>query len=252
MFEILTLTQTHKLAKKSRSSFMVRVLEEGVQPGCAGGHGAISPADIDLFHLPTRRSRRLSCCGRADGELLAAELAAAQGAHAAMGRRPTRDLMAGWTVEDFLSRRWPRPACRSAMIPFRRYFNSFAQAGSSESSSVSFPFSSVGDPNWPVSCLTLSLSTRIRQTISMQRAVAKCELPTVLQENQLQMHGRIDSADDFPDRQTINSSGRVGYAAGRTVDEPAYCLSIRSYLKLLRFFLILLAGTPVATIRVTM
>ena len=86
----------------------------------------------------------------------------------------------------------------------------------------------------------------------MQRAVAKCELPTVLQENPTpNRHGRIDSADDFsgsPDNQ-FKWDG-VGYAAGRTVDEPAYCLSIRSYLKLLRFFLLLLAGDrPVATIR---
>ncbi len=106
MFEILTLTQTHKLAKKITviiygSEYWKKVFNLDVLVDT----GAISPADIDLFQFADTPEQAFELLRKGLTEnYLAAELAAAQGAHAGNGQSGNgEDLMAGWTVEDFLS-----------------------------------------------------------------------------------------------------------------------------------------------------
>jgi hypothetical protein len=106
MFEILTLTQTHKLAKKITviiygSEYWKKVFNLDVLVDT----GAISPADIDLFQFADTPEQAFELLRKGLTEnYLAAELAAAQGAHAGNGQTANgEDLMAGWTVEDFLS-----------------------------------------------------------------------------------------------------------------------------------------------------
>jgi uncharacterized protein (TIGR00730 family) len=105
MFEILTLAQTHKLAKKItvviygteywKKVFNLDALVET---------GAISPKDIELFQFADTPEEAFELLRQGLTEnYLAAELAAAgahQNNHAA---NEDEDLMAGWSVEDFLS-----------------------------------------------------------------------------------------------------------------------------------------------------
>jgi predicted Rossmann-fold nucleotide-binding protein len=52
MFEILTLAQTQKAGQEDHGGHLrLGLLEEGLQPGRAGGYGAISPKDIELFQF---------------------------------------------------------------------------------------------------------------------------------------------------------------------------------------------------------
>ncbi len=101
MFEILTLAQTRKLAKKITvviygSEYWKRVFNLDVLVDT----GAISPKDLDLFHFADTPEQAFDILrGGLTENYLAAEIAAA-GAAAAAGR--DEDLMAGWTVEDFL------------------------------------------------------------------------------------------------------------------------------------------------------
>jgi uncharacterized protein (TIGR00730 family) len=106
MFEILTLTQTQKLAKKITviiygSEYWKKVFNLDALVDT----GAISPKDIELFQFADTPEQAFEMLRQGLTEnYLAAELAAAQGAHPA--HRPAangEDLMAGWTVEDFLS-----------------------------------------------------------------------------------------------------------------------------------------------------
>jgi uncharacterized protein (TIGR00730 family) len=107
MFEILTLTQTHKLAKKITvviygSDYWKKVmnLETLVDTG------AISPGDLELMQFADTPEEAFELLRRGLTEnYLAAELAAAAaGAHLANhAANHDEDLMAGWTVEDFLS-----------------------------------------------------------------------------------------------------------------------------------------------------
>ena len=106
MFEILTLTQTHKLAKKITvviygSEYWKKVFNLDVLVDT----GAISPKDLELFQFADTPEQAFEMLRKGLTEnYLAAELAAAQGAHAGNGQTANgEDLMAGWTVEDFLS-----------------------------------------------------------------------------------------------------------------------------------------------------
>jgi uncharacterized protein (TIGR00730 family) len=107
MFEILTLTQTQKLAKKITviiygSEYWKKVFNLDVLVDT----GAISPKDIDLFQFADTPEEAFEMLRRGLTEnYLAAELAAATaGAHpAGQQANHEEDLMSGWTVEDFLS-----------------------------------------------------------------------------------------------------------------------------------------------------
>ena len=99
MFEILTLTQTQKLAKKITviiygSEYWKRVFNLDVLVDT----GAISPKDLDSFQYADTPEQAFEMLRQGLTEnYLAAEIAAAG---AAAGRQ--EELMAGWTVEDFL------------------------------------------------------------------------------------------------------------------------------------------------------
>jgi uncharacterized protein (TIGR00730 family) len=106
MFEILTLAQTKKLAKKITvviygSEYWKKVfnLEALVDTG------AISPKDIELFQFADTPEQAFEMLRKGLTEnYLAAELAASQDAHPVNGvGAKAEDLMAGWTLEDFLS-----------------------------------------------------------------------------------------------------------------------------------------------------
>jgi uncharacterized protein (TIGR00730 family) len=106
MFEILTLTQTKKLAKKITvviygSEYWKKIinLEALVDTG------AIAPKDLELFQFADTPEQAFEMLRQGLTEnYLAAELAAAKGTHPPDGsRNHDEDLLAGWTVEDFLS-----------------------------------------------------------------------------------------------------------------------------------------------------
>src|ERR1035441_2571908 len=103
MFEILTLTQTQKLAKKITvviygSDYWKKVFNLDVLVGT----GAISPKDIELFQFADTPEQAFELLQQGVTEnYRAAELAEgrlAESQETAAGE----DLMAGWTVEDFL------------------------------------------------------------------------------------------------------------------------------------------------------
>jgi uncharacterized protein (TIGR00730 family) len=104
MFEILTLAQTQKLAKKITvvvygKEYWSKVLKLDALVDA----GAISPKDIELFQFADTPEQAFECLRRGLTEnYLVAEAAAAT--QRAAGRENSReeDLMAGWTVEDFL------------------------------------------------------------------------------------------------------------------------------------------------------
>jgi uncharacterized protein (TIGR00730 family) len=101
MFEVLTLAQTQKLAKKITvvvygSEYWKKVLNLDALVDS----GAISPKDIELFQFADTPEEAFELLRRGLTEnYLAAEVAAAAGRH---GPSNSEDLMAGWTVEDFL------------------------------------------------------------------------------------------------------------------------------------------------------
>jgi hypothetical protein len=104
MFEILTLAQTQKLAKKITvviygKDYWNKVLDLDALVDS----GAISPKDLELFHFADTPDEAFEILRHGLTEnYLAAEVAAAS--HRAPGQETGRgeDLMAGWTVEDFL------------------------------------------------------------------------------------------------------------------------------------------------------
>ncbi len=107
MFEILTLVQTNKLAKKITvviygSEYWKKVFNFD----SLVDSGAISPKDLELFQYADTPEEAFEILRRGLTEnYLAAEIAAA--AAGAQGAPPqtnhSEDLMSGWTVEDFLS-----------------------------------------------------------------------------------------------------------------------------------------------------
>jgi hypothetical protein len=105
MFEVLTLTQTQKLAKKITvvvygSEYWNRVFNLDVLVDT----GAISPKDIELFQFADTPEQAFELLRRGLTEnYLAAEVAAADARAANHPGGRDEDLMAGWTVEDFLS-----------------------------------------------------------------------------------------------------------------------------------------------------
>ena len=104
MFEILTLAQTQKLAKKItvviygpeywKKVFNLDVLVET---------GAISPRDIELFQFAETPEQAFELLRRGLTEnYLAAEAAEGKLATAAAAASASTELMAGWMLEDFL------------------------------------------------------------------------------------------------------------------------------------------------------
>jgi predicted Rossmann-fold nucleotide-binding protein len=103
MFELLTLAQTHKLAKKItvvvygqeywKKVFNLEALVDS---------GAISPKDIELFQFADSPEQAFDLLrkGLTENYLLAEAAAGtlAESQEMIVGK----DLMAGWTVEDFL------------------------------------------------------------------------------------------------------------------------------------------------------
>jgi uncharacterized protein (TIGR00730 family) len=103
MFEILTLAQTQKLAKKITvviygSEYWKKVFNLDVLVDT----GAISPKDIELFQFADTPEQAFELLRRGLTEnYLLAEVAAGKLAENEE-MTPGEDLMAGWTVEDFL------------------------------------------------------------------------------------------------------------------------------------------------------
>jgi uncharacterized protein (TIGR00730 family) len=108
MFEILTLAQTHKLAKQITvvvygSEYWKKVFNLDVLVDT----GAISPKDIELFQFADTPEQAFELLRRG----LTENYLAPEAASGELGERrktvPPDDLMAGWTVEDFLK---PEPS----------------------------------------------------------------------------------------------------------------------------------------------
>jgi uncharacterized protein (TIGR00730 family) len=103
MFEILTLMQTHKLAKKITvviygSEYWKQVLNIEALVGT----GAISPKDLALFQFADTPEEAFEMLKRGLTENYLVPEAEAARAAGAMSE-PKDDLMAGWTFDDFLS-----------------------------------------------------------------------------------------------------------------------------------------------------
>jgi uncharacterized protein (TIGR00730 family) len=104
MFEILTLMQTQKLAKKITvviygSEYWKRVFNLDALVDT----GAISPKDIELFQFVDTPEQAFAALkqGLTDN-YLAREAAQGKQATSAVAAEASRELMAGWTLEDFL------------------------------------------------------------------------------------------------------------------------------------------------------
>jgi uncharacterized protein (TIGR00730 family) len=105
MFEILTLTQTQKITKKITvliygSDYWKKVINLEVLVDT----GAISPKDLDLFQYADSPEQAFELLRKGLTEnYLAGEAAAATTAHA-VGKKPVadEDLMAGWSLDDFV------------------------------------------------------------------------------------------------------------------------------------------------------
>jgi len=105
MFEILTLAQTQKLTKKITvviygSEYWKKVFNLDALVDT----GAISPKDIELFQYADTPEQALDMLkhGLTENFLLAEAAAGKLAENQEM--KPGEDLMAGWTVEDFLGR----------------------------------------------------------------------------------------------------------------------------------------------------
>ena len=115
MFEILTLAQTQKLAKKITvviygSEYWKKVFNLDVLVDT----GAISPKDIELFQFADTPEQAFEMLRQGLTENYLDAEAAAQ------LRKPglaDEDLMAGWHWKTFLARRWPRPRASRLPLP---------------------------------------------------------------------------------------------------------------------------------------
>ena len=103
MFEILTLTQTHKVAKKITVVIYGREYWKRVfNLDALVDTGAISPKDLELFQMADTPEEAFELLRSGLTEnYLAAEMSSAQ--EAASSRPGEEDLLAGVTFEDFLS-----------------------------------------------------------------------------------------------------------------------------------------------------
>jgi hypothetical protein len=104
MFEILTLAQTRKLAKKITvviygSEYWKRVFNLDALVDT----GAISPKDIELFQYADTPEQAFELLRKGLTEnYLALEAAAGKKATEALAAAASKELMAGWTLDDFL------------------------------------------------------------------------------------------------------------------------------------------------------
>jgi hypothetical protein len=104
MFEILTLAQTHKLAKKITvviygSEYWKKVFNLDVLVDT----GAISPKDIELFQFADTPEQAFEMLRKGLTEnYLIDEAAEGRLATVAVADAASKELMAGWTLEDFL------------------------------------------------------------------------------------------------------------------------------------------------------
>src|SRR5580658_10365735 len=105
MFEILTLAQTHKLAKKITvviygSEYWKRVLNIEALVNS----GAISPGDLELFQFvdTPEEAFELLRHGLTENYLSVEAEAGKQATAAVAAATASKELMAGWTLEDFL------------------------------------------------------------------------------------------------------------------------------------------------------
>jgi hypothetical protein len=105
MFEILTLAQTHKLAKKITvviygSEYWKRVFNLDALVDT----GAISPKDIELFQYADTPEQALEMLKKGLTENYLVPEAAAAAARVAQSGKPALEAepLAGWTMEDFL------------------------------------------------------------------------------------------------------------------------------------------------------
>ena len=107
MFEILTLTQTEKLAKKiTVVVYGAEYWNKVLNLGALVDSGAISPKDLELFQIADTPEQAFDILrrGLTENYLVAeAEAAGVRVANHNHGVDREEDLMAGWTVEDFLS-----------------------------------------------------------------------------------------------------------------------------------------------------
>ncbi|HTW81742.1 MAG TPA: TIGR00730 family Rossman fold protein [Terracidiphilus sp.] len=103
MFEILTLAQTQKLAKKiTVVVYGSDYWKKALNLEALVDSGAISPNDLGLFQFADTPEQAFELLRRGLTEnYLAGEIAKAQAPN--HGNHNDEDLMAGWTVEDFLS-----------------------------------------------------------------------------------------------------------------------------------------------------
>ena len=108
MFEILTLAQTHKLAKKITvvvygSEYWKKVFNLDALVDT----GAISPKDIELFQFADTPEAGLRTAARgADRELPDSR------SERRRAKQTPQGVMPGSTFEDFLGPRWPKPASK--------------------------------------------------------------------------------------------------------------------------------------------
>jgi len=104
MFEILTLAQTHKLAKKITvviygSEYWKKVFNLDALVDT----GAISPKDIELFQFADTPEQAFEMLRKGLTEnYLLDEAAQGKQQTAAVAAAAGKELMAGWTLEDFL------------------------------------------------------------------------------------------------------------------------------------------------------
>jgi uncharacterized protein (TIGR00730 family) len=103
MFEILTLTQTQKLAKKITiliygPEYWRRVFDLDALVDT----GAISPKDLDLFQFVDSPEQAFEFLRKGLTENYLVPEAAYAAAQAANKKKGEEDLMAGWSLEDFL------------------------------------------------------------------------------------------------------------------------------------------------------
>jgi len=98
MFEILTSRRRGNWQKDHSGHLWTGILEKVFNLEVLVDSGLFHPRISSCSSLPTHRSRPSNCCAGVDGKLPVEEAAEGKLAESVSGE----DLMAGWTVEDFL------------------------------------------------------------------------------------------------------------------------------------------------------